>query len=111
MDIHIVRAYGHNMWSNRDELGNRAFGFKTQNQYFLVLDGSLRDRRYADTFEEMNKFLNRLAKRLNVVSVYAQLDTYNRSYTFTNKNDCYSRMFESEHPWYRYLMWKWEDDE
>lgn len=111
MNVYTIQANGHNMWSNRDELGNRAFGFKTQNQYFLVLDGSLRDRRYSDTFEEMNKFLNRLAKRLNVVSVYAQLDTYNHSYTFTNKNDCYSRMFESEHPWYKYLMWKWEDDD
>lgn len=111
MDIHIVRAYGHNKWSTRDELGNRSLGFKTQNKYFLVLDGSLRDRRYADTFKEMNKFLNRLAKRLNVISVYVQLNTYNHSYTFTNKNDCYGNMFESEHPWYKYLMWKREDDD
>lgn len=44
MDIYIVRAYGHNMWSNRDEFHNLSRGFKTQSRYFLVLDGHLRDR-------------------------------------------------------------------
>lgn len=34
VDIHIVRAYGHNMWSNRDELDNLAWDFKTQSRYF-----------------------------------------------------------------------------
>lgn len=111
MDIYTVRAYGHNMWSNRDELDHLAWNFKTQSKYFLVLDGSLRGRRYADTFEELNKFLNRLAKRLNVHSVYVRLNDYEHSYTFTNKNDCYENMFDDEHPWYKYLMWEWEDDE
>lgn len=109
MDIHIVRAYGHNMWSNRDEFDNLAWGFKTQSRYFLVLDGHLRDRRYEETFKELNKFLNRLAKRLNVHSVYVRLNDYGRSYTFTNKNDCYENMFDDEHPWYSYLMWEWKD--
>lgn len=60
-------------------------------------------------FKELNKFLNRLAKRLNVHSVYVQLNDYGRSYTFTNKNDCYENMFDDEHPWYKYLMWEWKD--
>lgn len=111
MDIHIVRAYGHNMWSNRDELDNLAWGFKTQSRYFLVLDGHLRDRRYEETFKELNKFLNRLAKRLNVHSVYVRLNDYGRSYIFTNKNDCYENMFDNENPWYDYLMWEWKDDD
>lgn len=111
MDIHIVRAYGHNSWSNRDEFDNLALDFKTQSQYFLVLDGHLRDRHYAETFKEINKFLNRLAKRLNVHSVYVQLNDYSRSYTFTNKNDCYENMFDDENPWYDYLMWEWEDED
>lgn len=112
MDIHIVQAYGHNMWSNCDELGNPVFDFKTQSRYFLVLDGSFRDRRYEDTFKELNKFLNRLAKRLRVDSAYVQLNDYGinyNSYTFTNKNNCYGNMFDSENPWYDYLMWEWKD--
>lgn len=104
MDIHTVRAYGHNMWSNRDELDNLSLDFKTQSRYFLVLDGSLRDRYYEDTFKELNKFLNRLAKRLIIDSAYVRISDYYRSYTFTNKNDCYGEMFYYENPWYDYLM-------
>lgn len=113
MNIYTIRANGHSFWSNRDELDHLNFGFKTQSKYFLVLDGSLRDRHYEDTLKELNKFLNRLAKRLPVHSMYVQVHTYDRSYihTFTNENDYYGKMFESEDPWYKYLMWKWEDED
>lgn len=114
MDIHIVRAYGHNSWQNFDEFYNRVEDFKTQSRYFLVLDGNLRDRCYEETFKELNKFLNRLAKRLIVDSAYVRLNdigiNYN-SYTFTNKNNCYRNMFDSENPWYSYLMWEFEDED
>lgn len=110
MDIHTVRAYGHNMWSNRDELDNLSLDFKTQSRYFLVLDGNLRNRYYEDTFKELNKFLNRLAKRIYIESMYINLlGIFPQSHMFTNENDCYSRMFEQEDPWYDYLMWEWKD--
>ena len=110
MEIHTVRAYGHDMWSNRDELDNLSLDFKTQSKYFLVLDGSLRDRHYEDTFKELNKFLNRLAKRIYIESMYINLlGIFPQSYMFTNENDCYSRMFDNENPWYDYLMWEWKD--
>lgn len=116
MDIHTVQAYGHDMRSNRDELDNLDLDFKTQSRYFLVLDGSLRDRYYEDTFKELNKFLNRLAKRIRIESLRVELNTYNHSYTFKNKNDCYENncygnMFEHENPWYDYLMWEWKDED
>lgn len=114
MDIHIVRAYGHNSWQNFDEFYNRVEDFKTQSRYFLVLDGNLRDRCYEETFKKLNKFLNRLAKRLIVDSAYVRLNdigiNYN-SYTFTNKNNCYRNMFDSENSWYSYLMWEFEDED
>lgn len=114
MEVHIVRAYGHNMCQNFDEFYNRTGDFKTQSRYFLVLDGNLRDRCYEETFKELNKFLNRLAKRLMVDSAYVRLNdiciNYN-SYTFTNKNNCYGNMFDSENPWYSYLMWEFEDED
>ena len=113
MNVYTIRANGHNHWSNHDELNHLNWGFKTQSKYFIVLDGSLRDRHYEDTLKELNKFLNRLAKRLPVHSTYVQVYTYDRSHihTFTNENDYYGNMFESEHPWYKYLMWKWEDED
>lgn len=113
MNIYTIRANGHNSWSNHDELDHLNFDFKTQSKYFIVLDGSLRDRHYEDTFKELNKFLNRLSKRLPVHSMYVQVYTYDRLHihTFTNENDYYGKMFESEHPWYKYLMWKWKDDD
>lgn len=113
MEIHTVRAYGYDMWSNRDELNNLNLDFKTQSRYFLVLDGSLRDRMYGETFKELNNFLNRLAKRLMVESAYVWLNDYGNpynSYTFTNKNNCYGGMFDSKNPWYDYLMWEWKDE-
>lgn len=111
MDIHIVRAYGHNSWQNFDEFYNRVEDFKTQSRYFLVLDGNLRDRYYEETFKELNKFLNRLGKRLMVDSVYVRLYNYEHSHIFTNKNDCYGKMFENDNPWYNYLMWEFEDED
>ena len=114
MEIHTVQAYGHDRWSNRDELDNLSLDFKTQSRYFLVLDGNLRNRYYEDTFKELNKFLNRLAKRLIVDSAYVRLNDYDlscASYTFTNKNNCYGNMFDYENPWYDYLMWEWKDDD
>ena len=110
MEIHTVRAYGHDMWSNRDEFDNLSLDFKTQSRYFLVLDGNFRDRYYEDTFKELNKFLNRLAKRIYIESMYINLlGIFPQSYMFTNENDCYSRMFDNENPWYDYLMWEWKD--
>lgn len=111
MNIYTIRANGHDSWSNHDELDHLNWDFKTQSRYFLVLDGSLRDRYYEETFKELNKFLNRLAKRLIVDSVYVKLNDYYHSYTFTNKNDCYEHMFECENPWYKYLMWEFEDED
>lgn len=110
MDIHAIKRFGYNEWSNRDELDNPVQDFRTQSQYFLVLDGSLRNRYYEDTFKELNNFLNRLAKRLMVDSVYVNLNDFNHSYMFTNENDCYRNMFEFENPWYLYLRWNWDDE-
>lgn len=66
MNIYTIQTAGYDSWQNFDEFYNRVEDFKTQSRYFLVLDGNLRDRYYEDTFKELNKFLNRLAKRLIV---------------------------------------------
>nr|DAT41134.1 MAG TPA: hypothetical protein [Caudoviricetes sp.] len=111
MNIYTIQTAGHDSWQNFDEFYNRVEDFRTQSRYFLVLDGNLRDRHYKDTFKELNKFLNRLGKRLMVDSVYVRLYNYEHSHIFTNKNNCYGNMFDSEDPWYNYLMWEFEDEE
>lgn len=111
MNLYTIQTAGHDSWQNFDEFYNRVEDFKTQSRYFLVLDGNLRDRYYEDTFKELNKFLNRLGKRLMVDSVYVRLYNYERSHIFTNKNDCYGKMFENDNPWYNYLMWGFEDED
>lgn len=111
MNIYTIQTAGHDSWQNFDEFYNRVEDFRTQSRYFLVLDGNLRDRHYKDTFKELNKFLNRLGKRLMVDSVYVRLYNYEHSHIFTNKNNCYGNMFENEDPWYSYLMWEFEDED
>lgn len=111
MNIYAIQTAGHDSWQNFDEFYNRVEDFRTQSRYFLVLDGSLRDRYYKDTFKELNKFLNRLGKRLMVDSVYVRLYNYEHSHIFTNKNDCYGKMFETDNPWYNYLMWEFKDED
>lgn len=111
MNIYTIQTAGHDSWQNFDEFYNRVEDFRTQSRYFLVLDGNLRDRYYKDTFKELNKFLNRLGKRLMVDSVYVRLYNYEHSHIFTNKNDCYGKMFENDDPWYNYLMWEFKDED
>lgn len=111
MNVYTIQTAGYDSWQNFDEFYNRVEDFKTQSRYFLVLDGNLRDRYYEDTFKELNKFLNRLGKRLMVDSVRVRLYNYERSHIFTNKNDCYGKMFENDNPWYNYLMWEFEDED
>lgn len=111
MNIYTIQTAGYDSWQNFDEFYNRVEDFRTQSRYFLVLDGNLRDRHYKDTFKELNKFLNRLGKRLMVDSVYVRLYNYEHSHIFTNKNDCYGKMFENDNPWYNYLMWEFEDED
>ena len=111
MNIYTIQTAGYDSWQNFDEFYNRVEDFRTKSRYFLVLDGSLRDRYYKDTFKELNKFLNRLGKRLMVDSVYVRLYNYEHSHIFTNKNDCYGKMFETDNPWYNYLMWEFKDED
>ena len=111
MNIYTIQTAGYDSWQNFDEFYNRVEDFRTQSRYFLVLDGNLRSRYYEDTFKELNKFLNRLGKRLMVDLVYVRLYDYNHSHIFTNKNNCYGKMFENDNPWYNYLMWEFEDED
>lgn len=125
MEIHVVQESGSNESSSHDEFGvyseymlpGRKW-IDLQSKYMLVLKGDLRDRYFEDTFKELNRFLNRLAKRLVVTDIMLKLCGCPKSggeckqYIYTDP-DKYSDMFEmgswanetGEPAWWEYLRW------
>ena len=88
MRVHVVQKYGTNESSSHNELGEFMWyrrdaecdGFMhTQSKYLLVLEGDLRDRLFDETLHELNKWLNRLAKRVYVKDIILRLDGYSVS--------------------------------
>lgn len=125
MNIHIVQKAGYSGWSSHDELGvlgeystvrNKEEHFDnilTQSEYILVLEGDLRDKEFSETFGEFNKFLNRLAKRVEVTQLLVEIKEGENKYTFSNSAP-YNEMYEipswcnknDEEAWWEYLAWR-----
>lgn len=139
MNVYIIQKAGHNFSSSSDEFGevtnnlrtrhgdrSRSRGWlHTQDEYILVVDGSLRDREFDQTFREFQKWLCRLAKRVSVDKVQVEIDSYTK--TVMVQSDMHDRgyrymdMFElptwchgkkeeqlgiyGEPNWCEYLMW------
>lgn len=112
MDIYILQKNGYNSYSSHNEFGV-ASEMRIQNQYIIILNGSLRDRTFEETFKELNIFLNRLAKRVNVEDILVSLKGYDKEFIFKNKKP-YENMYEcpswvsdgNEPAWWEYLVWK-----
>lgn len=118
MKIHIVEKDGYNGSSTCNEFFESVSGadFKTQDDYYLVLEGYFRDRMYEQTFHELNKFLNRLAKRVYVEDIIVKLRGWNKS-TIISDPKPYQKMCESaswwddgESAWWEYLIWDRDPD-
>lgn len=89
MHIHVIQRAGHDMSCSSDEFGmhtNNLIGYlgdydsrtrrgslQIQTQYFLVLEADLRDRVFEETKKEFLKWLVRLAKRVYVSDVFAEI--------------------------------------
>lgn len=116
MDVYIIQTNGHNGFCTHDEFGiwcGRYNEKRTQDKYILVLEGSLRDRMFDETFKELNNFLNRLAKRLHVDDILVSIKSYDKEYIFKN-DKMYHNMYEwpswceeseGEPAWWEYLLW------
>jgi hypothetical protein len=89
--------------------------------YLLVLEGNLRDRTYTETFQEFNKWLNRLAKRIYVNDILVRIEgqwiegkyewkthTYSdpKPYQGMEEPPSWSDDTEGEPAWWEYLMWE-----
>lgn len=120
MNTYIVQKAGYDMsdscseFEQRTRLGNgRRGNFETQGTYYLLVEGSLRDREFQETYRELQKWLCRLAKRVSVEDVMIEVKGWNRKKLIRNDNDRYTKMFETVSwvdknsiNWCEYLMWK-----
>ena len=130
MYVHIVQKAGYDCSSSHNELGESMYqrktanaswrdrSFKTQSQYMLVVEASLRDRFFEQTLAEFNKWLVRLAKRVGMDGILVSVKGYNsknyerKEYIFKDHKP-YDAMFEApswnnetgEPNWCEYLMW------
>lgn len=129
MDVYVIQKNGYNSSSSCDEFGQVTnnlvdyYGYKSrergwlrmQDNYILVVDGSLRDREFEETFRAFQKWLIRLAKRVSIESVLVKISDYDREKLIQDKNKYYSNLFETpswsgesdgEPAWYEYLLWQ-----
>lgn len=130
MDVYVIQKNGHNSSCSHDEFGQRTnnlinrYGRKDreygrlqmQNEYILVVDGSLRDREFEETFRSFQKWLIRLSKRVSVESVLVKINDYDQSKIIQDECGYYWHLFEypygsrgnktGEPAWYEYLLWQ-----
>lgn len=129
MNTYVIQKKGYNSSSSHDEYGYRTdnltdgYGSKcrrrgslrVQDEYILVIDGSLRDREFEETFKELVKYLCRLSDRIAVDDVFVKINAYDREKIITNKNDSFGDMYtypswsfggeKDNYNWCEHLMW------
>lgn len=127
MNVYIIQKNGTNSSCSCDEFGETTnnlvdrYGDKSrtkgwlemQDEYILVIDASLRDRVFKQTFKEFQNWLCRLAKRVTINRVLVEVSGYLKSTIIRDDNDAYYDMFEmpswanddKEPTWCEYLMW------
>ena len=124
MHVDVIQKDGYNCWSNCNEFGEWISRRKneTSDTYHIIINGDLRDRMFEETLRELNKWLNRLAKRINVGDICIKLTGYKvKSYDYKSTTlvisdpEPYKQMEElpswcveshGEPAWAEYLMWE-----
>ena len=119
MDVYIIQKNGHDHSSSHTEFGVwggyrnwETLSTETQDEYILVVDGSLRDRMFDQTYREFQKWLCRLAKRVYVEDVLVEIKGHEKSTLVRNPQS------NSKYPWetvygqmYEKPTWCYSDDE
>lgn len=126
MHIYVVQPQGCASSKSCDEYGMRTnnlidrYGRKDRNRgwlrvqetYILVLEGHLRDRMFNETYRELQKWLCRLAKRIDIDDVLIQVKGYNKSEIITNKSICNSKLYETTYgQMFEMPSWCHDDEE
>ena len=76
MNVHVIKKAGYDGSSSHNEFDERIpwNDNKTQSKYLIVIEASLRDRYFEETLRELNKWLNRLAKRAGIGEILVKLE-------------------------------------
>jgi len=135
MEIYLNKINGDNSSSSCDEYEMETnnltdwYGHKTnkgwlrtQSEYLITVNASLRDRMFSQTLKEFMKWLCRLSKRISVQSVLVKIKGYDehcdnkREYIINEEGykNPYDEMYEmpswcnksGEPSWWEHLMWK-----
>ena len=130
MVVYTNREVGFNTSSSCDEFGFRTdnlvdmYGDKSRrhgwmrynNNYYITVTGSLRDRYFDETYKEFMKWICRLSKRLSVTSILVRIKGIKNGKYVTkviDDDEPFWQMYEwpswanKEHEpaWWEYLMW------
>ena len=123
MKVHVLQQCGHNFSSSCNEFEEDLYcrrdadhdGWRRlQERYTLVLEARLRDREFDETKRELNKWLNRLAKRVLVTDILVKLSGGGRTLVLDDPEP-YSQMTEpfswwkesgGKPAWVEYLLWE-----
>lgn len=124
MKAYIIQKDGYNSSSSHTEFGEWGgyYGWDTlstevQHEYLLVINVSLRDRMFDQTYREFQKWLCRLAKRVFIEDILVEVTGQNKSSLIHGDSDRYRDMWENpswyddedatgESNWCEYLMWE-----
>ena len=118
MNVYVVPMAGHSSSCTYDEFGVHGMyssrgdyhgWIRQQSRYKLVVDGSLRDRRFEQTLCEFIKWITRLAKRCVVQDVLVRIEGYDKKFVLDDDERFYE-MFEWDDQWCDYLMWERDDE-
>ena len=131
MNVYIIQKNGYNSSSSHTEFGEyggyrnwKTLSTEVQDKYILVVDGSLRDREFEQTYKEFQKWICRLAKRVDIEDVFVKVSGCKKSVIIQNPRlkgkqsweTVYGQMNEKptwsyddgethEPNWCEYLMW------
>ena len=122
MHVYVTQKNGYNSSCSHNEF-DEWIPWKrneTQTKYLITVNASLRDREFSQTLRELNKWLNRLAKRAGIEEILVKLNGYDRGHGWKeiliSNAKPYQEMAEypswwpeksgGEPMWCEYLMWE-----
>lgn len=122
MHVHVIQKAGHDSSCSHNEFEERIPWNRneTQSKYLIVIEAALRDRYFEETLRELNKWLNRLARRAGIEEILVKLEGYGmtswqwKELVISNPKP-YREMAEwpswtnkanGEPAWCEYLMWE-----
>ena len=120
MDVFIVEEPGYNASCTHNEFGQcmgardfRYHEMRVQNNFMVVINGKLRDRVFDETVRELSKWLNRLAKRVDIHDILVSVKAYDKKLVISDPTP-YFQMAEwpswceesgGEPAWAEFMLW------